>query len=129
MQNRKAVEHAARKAAESLMEFANTLADNHSPNKPTDDIGIFGLTMVTSTKNPRLCLFNIRFMVDAEGTERWVRAQYTNTEIDNKILMAARRLGVDTMGYHFVGYFDTWEQAHVEATRLQAEHNNGMMSF
>ena len=129
MQDRKTVEHAARKAAQSLIEFADALASNHSPNKPTDDIGIFGLTMVTSTKSPRLCLFNIRFMVDAESTEHWVRAQYTNTETDNKILVAARRFGVDTMGYHFVGYFDTWEQAHVEATRLQTDYNNGVMSF
>lgn len=129
MQDRKTMEYAARMAAESLIKFADALADNRSPNKPTDDVGLHGLTMITSTKSPSLCLFNIRYMVDAESTENWVRAQYTNTTINNKILVAARRFGVDTMGYHFVGYFDTWEQAHAEATRLQADHNNGMINF
>ena len=91
---------------------------------PTPSTGIWGLTMTYSTANPSLCMFNVGRMVDAARTEAWLRRSITDPAWStNKQVATAARLGIDTMSYEFVGYFDSREEAISRGVQLQSEHN------
>jgi hypothetical protein len=123
--NLNAVADALRDAAATVQEAHDALlAEPDDWPEPKPSTGIWGLTMTYSTANPSLCMFNVGRMVDAERTEAWLRRSITDPAWStNKQVATAARLGIDTMQYEFIGYFDSREEAISRGVQLQSEHN------